>query len=124
MGSDAVRVEGSRTLRNSRYLRKYTRFQPQQFEVVPVEKEMEKQANAPVPEQVTRGRVVGEGRVEDPVPDQVVRGPVGGGVPDARDMQPGGSYCRPKSSYQKVYKSVKSSYQVQRLHDGGLSEST
>ena len=54
------------------------RFQPQQFEVVPVEKEMEKQANAPVPAQVTRGRVAGEGRVEDPVPDQVVQGPVGG----------------------------------------------
>ena len=85
-----VRVEGSRKLmlRNRRYLRKYTRFQPQQFEVIPVEKEMEKQANAPLPAQVTRGRVVGEGRVEDPVPDQVVQGLVGGDVPDARELQP------------------------------------
>ena len=34
--------------------------------------------NAPVPAQVSRGHVVGEGHDEDPVPDQVVQGPVGG----------------------------------------------
>ena len=81
-----VRVEGSRklTLRNQRYLRKYTRFQPQQFEVVPVDREMDKQANAHVPAQVTQGREVGDGRVEDPVPDRVIQEPVGGegGVED------------------------------------------
>ena len=65
------------------------------------------QAKAPVPDQVSRGRVVGEGhdedpvpdqvvqgpvggegRVEDPVCDQVVQGPVGGDVPDAEELQP------------------------------------
>ena len=70
-----VRVEGSRklTLRNRRYLRKYTRFQPQQFEVVPVDREMDKQANAHVPAQVTQGREVGDVRVADPAP-RICRG--------------------------------------------------
>ena len=77
-----VKVECSKklTLRNRRYLRKYTRFQPQQFEVRPVDREMGKQANARVPAQVAQGREVGDGRVEDPVPDQVIQEPVGGEV--------------------------------------------
>ena len=104
-----VRVEGSRklTLRNRRYLRKYTRFQPQRFDAVPVKVGQDDHANAPVPAQVTRGHVVGEGcdedtvpdqvvqepvggegRVEDPVRDQVVQGPMGGDVPDAELLQP------------------------------------
>ena len=65
-------------LRNRRYLRKYTRFQPQRFDVVPVEVGQDDQASAPVPAQVSRGHVVGEGRDKDPVPNQVVQGPVGG----------------------------------------------
>ena len=88
-------------------MRKYTRFQPQQFEVIPVDREMGKQANAHVPAQVTQGREVGDGRVEDPVPDRViqepvwreggvedpvhdpvVRGPVGGDVVDDGELQP------------------------------------
>ena len=85
-----VRVEGSRqlTLRNRRYLRKYTRSQPQQFEFVPVEREIGKQANAHVPGQVTRGREVGEARLEDPVQDQVVQGPVDGDVQEDGGLQP------------------------------------
>ena len=59
-------------------MRKYTRFQSQQFEVVPVEREIGKQANAHVPGQVTRGREVGEAHLEDHVQDQVVQGPVDG----------------------------------------------
>ena len=85
-----VRVEGSRklTLRNRRYFRKYTMFQPQRFDVLPVEVGRDDHANAPVPAQVTRGRVAGKGRVEDPTCDQVVQGPVGGDVPDAEELQP------------------------------------
>ena len=63
-------------------------FQPQRFDVLPVEVGRDDHANAPVPAQVTRGRVVGEGRVEDPVRDQVVRGPVGEDIPDAEEVQP------------------------------------
>ena len=87
-----VRVEGSRklTLRNRRYLRKYTRYQPPRFDVVPVEVEpsQDDHANAPVPAQVVRGHVVGDGRDEDPVRAQVVQGPVVGDVPDAEELQP------------------------------------
>ena len=111
-----VRVEESRklTLRNRRYLRKYTRFQPQRFEVVPVEKEIEKQAKVSEPVQVYRGQMVGEDRNEDLVPDRVVQGPVGGegrvedhvrdiavrgpvsgDVPDAEVLQPEGAITGP-----------------------------
>ena len=63
-------------------------FQPQRFDVLPVEVGRDDHANAPVPAQVTRGRVAGKGRVEDPTCDQVVQGPVGGDVPDAEELQP------------------------------------
>ena len=87
-----VRVEGSRklTLRNRRYLRKYARYQPQPFDVVPVEVEPSQveHADAPVPAQVVRGHVVGNGRDDDPVRARVVQGPVAGDVPDAERVQP------------------------------------
>ena len=63
-------------------------FQPQRFDVLPVEVGRDDHTNAPVPAQVTRGRVAGKGRVEDPTCDQVVQGPVGGDVPDAEELQP------------------------------------
>ena len=59
-----VRVEGSRklTLRNRRYLRKYTKYQPPPFNVVPVEVEPSQadRDDAPVPAQVVPEPVVGD----------------------------------------------------------------
>ena len=85
-------MEGSRklTLGNRRYLRKYTRYQPPRFDVVPVEVEpsQDDHADAPVPAQVVRGHVVGSGRDKDPVPARVVQEPVVGDVPDAEELQP------------------------------------
>ena len=66
-------------------------FQPQRFDVLPVEVGRDDHANAPVPAQVTRGRVAGKGRVEDPTCDQVVQGPMGGDVLDAKIVQPDGA---------------------------------
>ena len=70
-----VRVEGSRklTLRNRRYLRKYTRYQPPPFAVIPMEVE---------PSQNDRD--------DDPVRAQVVQEPVVGDIPDAEVVQPDG----------------------------------
>ena len=78
------------TLRNRRYLRKYTRYQPPHFDVVPVEVEpsQDDHADAPVPAQVVQGHVVGDSHDEDPVRARVVQGPVVGDVPDAEDLQP------------------------------------
>ena len=61
-------------------MRKYTRYQPQPFDVVPVEVEPSQveHADAPVPAQVVRGHVVGNGREDDPVRPRVVQGPVAG----------------------------------------------
>ena len=79
------------------------RYQPPRFDVVPVEVEpsQDNHANVPIPAQVVRGHVVGDGRNEDPVRAQVVQGPVVGDVraqvaqgpvvgdvPDAEELQP------------------------------------
>ena len=52
-----------------------------------MEREIGKQANAHVPGQVTRGREVGEARLEDLVQDQVVQGPVDGDVQEDGGLQ-------------------------------------
>ena len=76
-------------------------FQPQRFDVLPVEVGRDDHANAPVPAQVTRGRVAGKGRVEDPICDQVVQGPVGGDVPDAKELQPKEVIADPDTNVRK-----------------------
>ena len=74
-------------------MRKYTRYQPPPFDVVPVEVEpsQDDRDDAPVPAQVVRGHVVGSGRDKDPVPARVVQEPVMGDVLDAVIVQPDGA---------------------------------
>ena len=68
-----VRVKGSGklTLRNRRYLRKYNRFQPPPFAVIPMEVESSQ-----------------NDRDDDPVPAQMVQVPMLGDVADDEGVQP------------------------------------